>query len=60
MSRLYTNSNFAFLFSSYLSPEPCIISTYHHWRCEWISSLCWEALDTTLCDKDCQLLTVGR
>jgi len=38
----------------------CAISSYHHWGCEFESRSWWGVLDTTLCDKDCQLLATGR
>jgi hypothetical protein len=34
------------------------VSVYHHQRCEFESSSWRGVLDTTLCDKDCQCLTL--
>ena len=41
-------------------PTTCAISAYHH-KCEFKSRSCWGVLDTTLCNKVCQLLfATGR
>jgi len=38
----------------------CAISAYHHSCCEFEPLLRRDVLDTTLCDKVCQLLTTGQ
>ena len=38
----------------------CAISTYHHYSCVFESCSWRVVLDTTLCDKVCQLLVRGR
>jgi len=38
----------------------CVISTYHHQSCEFESCSWQDVLDTTLCDKVCQLLATGQ
>jgi hypothetical protein len=38
----------------------CAISVYHYKPCEFESFSWGDALDTTLCDKVCQLLPAGQ
>jgi hypothetical protein len=45
--------NWIYMISTYA------ISSYHHWSCEF-ESRPYEELDTTLCDKVCQLIATGR
>jgi hypothetical protein len=37
----------------------CVISTYHHWNCEFEPRSWRGILDTTLCDRVCQWLSTG-
>jgi hypothetical protein len=37
----------------------CAISVYHHYSCEFKSRSLQGVLDTTLCDKVCQLFVAG-
>ena len=38
----------------------CAISAYHHWICEFEPHSWRGVLNTTLCDKVCQLLATGQ
>jgi len=38
----------------------CAISAYHHYGCEFEPRSWRGVLNTTLCDKDCQLFAAGR
>jgi len=42
------------------STNTCAISANHHWRCEFESHSWQGVLNTTLCDKVCQWLAIGR